>query len=45
MIRFIVRSLAFFGFLVLAALGGGGYLLYQTWFAEPSLPEAVVESQ
>ena len=44
MIRFIVRSLAFFGFLVLAALGGGGYLLYQTWFAEPSLPEAVVLS-
>ena len=44
MIRFIVRSLAFFGFLVLAALGGGGYLAYQAFFAVPSLPEAVVLS-
>ena len=44
MIRFIVRFLALFGFLVLAGLGGGGYLVYQALFAVPVLPEAVVLS-
>ena len=42
MIRFIVRFFALFGFLVLAGVAGAGYYLYQTLFAPPVLPEAVV---
>ncbi|MEI6558460.1 MAG: signal peptide peptidase SppA [Rhodospirillaceae bacterium] len=42
MLRFAVRVFALFGFLVVAALGAGGYVLYQTLFAVPALPEAVV---
>jgi protease-4 len=42
MFRFLVRVLALFGFLVLAGLAGGGYLLYQAVFAAPELPGKVV---
>ncbi len=44
MIRFIVRSFALAGLFSIVALAGGGYFLYQTVFASPGLPDAVVLS-